>query len=101
MFHTLDSNILTTTAYGVYISQLIHYARAYSLYLYFLGHRILNTKLLNRGFKDSSYLSKKFFFFKVFCQLRTDDERWYWQLDFGSKLTIVSRLCHTMVLFTI
>ena len=25
-----DSNILTTTAYGVYISQLIHYARAYS-----------------------------------------------------------------------
>ena len=30
----------------------------------------------------------------------TDDERWYWQLDFGSKLTIVSTLCHTMALNT-
>ena len=25
---------------------------------------------------------------KVFCHLRTDDEGWYWQLYFGSKLTI-------------
>jgi hypothetical protein len=30
----------------------------------------------------------------------TDDERWYWQLDFGSKLTIVSTLCRTMALNT-
>jgi hypothetical protein len=30
--------------------------------------------------------------------LRTDGERWYWQLDLGSKLTIVSLLCHTMAL---
>ena len=33
------------------------------------------------------------------CQLRTDDERWRWQLYFVSKLTIVSLLCHTMVLY--
>jgi hypothetical protein len=25
---------------------------------------------------------------EVFCQLRTDDERWHWQLDFGIKWTI-------------
>ena len=25
----------------------------------------------------------------IFCQLRTDDERWYWQLNLGSRLTIV------------
>jgi hypothetical protein len=25
---------------------------------------------------------------KIFCQLRTDDERWHCQLDFGSKLTM-------------
>jgi hypothetical protein len=36
-----------------------------------------------------------------FLQLRTDYERWNWQLDFGSKLTIVSLLCLTMALYTI
>ena len=36
-----------------------------------------------------------------FCQLRIDDDRWYWQLYFGSELTIVSLLCLTMVLYTI
>ena len=25
----------------------------------------------------------------IFCQLRTDEERWYWQLNLGSRLTIV------------
>jgi hypothetical protein len=34
-------------------------------------------------------------------QLRTDDERLNWQLDFGSKLIIVSLLCLTMALYTI
>ena len=52
------------------------------------------------------YFQKVFFWqistpcWKVFCQLRTDDERWYWQLDFGSKFTI-SHYCLTMVLYTI
>lgn len=25
----------------------------------------------------------------IICQLRTDDKRWYWQLNIGSRLTIV------------
>jgi len=33
--------------------------------------------------------------------LRTDDEGWYWQLDFGSKLTIVFLLYLPMPLSTI
>ena len=37
----------------------------------------------------------------VFCQLYTEDERWYWQLNFGSILTIVSLLCHTCTLSNI
>ena len=32
------------------------------------------------------------------CQLRSDDERWYWYLCFGSRLTIVSLLCLPVVL---
>jgi hypothetical protein len=30
---------------------------------------------------------------KVFCDLRTNDKRCFWQLNFGSKLTTVSLLC--------
>jgi len=37
----------------------------------------------------------------VLCHLRTYDERWYWQFDFGSKLTIVTLLCITMTLCAI
>jgi hypothetical protein len=47
-FQRLDSNIPTTPAYDVYISQLIHvhYALACSLYLFFSQrHCLLRTKL--------------------------------------------------------
>jgi len=50
-------------------------------------------------FKNRLTLSYRKFFsediistpcWKVFCQLRTNGKRFYWQLDFGSNLTIVS-----------
>jgi len=47
-FPHLDSNMPTAPAYGCYISQLIHYARACSLYSNFLCHRILSTKQLSQ-----------------------------------------------------
>ena len=60
----MDSNIPTTTTYGVYISQLVIYVWAWSLYSDFLQrHHILSTKLLNRGFlKHCLILSFKKFF---------------------------------------
>jgi len=95
-----DCYIPTAPTYGVYISQLIPYGRACSLYSDVLQrHRILRTKLLN---------PKCFFFqkistpcWKVFCQLCTEDDRWYWQLGFSSKLVVVLLLCLTMVLYAI
>ena len=53
-FPNLDSNIPTSPAYGVYISQLIRYARACSNYEDFLQrHKNLLNKLLNQGFIKS------------------------------------------------
>ena len=41
----LASNIATTPSHGVYISQLVYYSRACSLYsVYLRSHRLLNTK---------------------------------------------------------
>ena len=103
----LNSNISTAPSCGVYISQLIRYARYCSLYLEFLQHhRLLSTIFIKaRILKESSH----FFFFRtistpcgeVFCHLHTDDNRWYWQFDYGSRLTIISLLCPPMVLCTI
>jgi hypothetical protein len=82
------------------------------LYSAFLqSHRILSTNNLINGFlKESSHrifqeVGRRYqhLFEKVFCQLRTNGDRWYWQLDLGSKLTIVSLLhvCLRMTLCTI
>ena len=57
---------------------------------------LLSTKLLSKGCIRNRLNT----LLKVFCQLRTDDEKWHWQLHFGSKLIIVSLSCHTMVLCT-
>ena len=56
----LDSNIPTSPACRVNISQLTHYGRHYSLYSDFLQrHLILNTKILNPGFvKNFRFLSE-------------------------------------------
>jgi hypothetical protein len=76
-----------------------------SVYSDFLQrHRILSTTLLNHGYlKNRLILCFKKGFrriwtscWKLFCQLRRDDERWYLQLQFGSKLTIVSLLCENI-----
>ena len=37
-------------------------------------------------------------YWRVFYHLCADDEKWYWQLNFGSELTIVSLLCLLKVL---
>ena len=50
-FPFICSNIPATPAYGVYISQLIRYSRAYGSNLEFLNRRLLLTrKLLKQGF---------------------------------------------------
>ena len=74
----------STPANEAYISQLIRYARAWSLYSNILQrHRILSTKHLNQWFLRNRlilYLKNLFGIdinTKVFCQLRTDDKRWY------------------------
>ena len=62
-FPHLDSNIPSSPAYGVYISQLIRYARACSDYPDFLKrHRNLLHKLLSQGFIKSRLVTflKKF-----------------------------------------
>jgi len=57
--------------------------------------RILSAKLLNQEFLRNplvlAFKKREISTpcWKVFSQLRTDDEKWYWQLDLGLKLTIV------------
>ena len=62
-FPHLSSNIPTSPAYGVYISQLIRYARACSSYSEFVKrHRCLTRKLMSQGFhKERLILSLKKF----------------------------------------
>ena len=51
------SNIPESPAYGVYISQLIRYARACSYYNDFLARgKILTNKLLKQGYTKSKLL---------------------------------------------
>ena len=51
-FPNLKSNIPTSPAYGVYISQLIRYCRACTNFSDFLvRHQYLRDRLLNQGFK--------------------------------------------------
>ena len=51
VFTQLDNDITIAPAYGIYISQLMRYARTCSFYLDLLQlHRFLSTKLLIQGF---------------------------------------------------
>ena len=62
-FPFLDSNIPSSPAYGVYISQLIRYARACSNYRDFIARcKTLTAKLLNQGYgiKRLTKAAKKF-----------------------------------------
>ena len=63
-FPSLSSNIPSAPAYGVYVSQLIHYTRACSNYQDFmeLGN-VLTTKLLSQGYQKPKLVAtlKKFY----------------------------------------
>ena len=64
-FPNMCSNIPASPAYGVYISQLIRYARASSNYSYFLKRHVhLRNRLLDQGYKKIRLIRslKKFIF---------------------------------------
>jgi hypothetical protein len=64
-FPNICSNIPASPAYGVYISQLIRYARASSNYSDFLKHHLhLRNRLLDQGYKKIHLIRslKKFIF---------------------------------------
>ena len=63
-FLYLSSNIPSAPAYGVYVSQLICYARACSNYQDFMEHgKVLTTKLLSQGYQKTKLVAtlKKFY----------------------------------------
>ena len=63
-FPFLSSNIPSAPAYGVYVSQLIRYARACSNYQDFMERgKVLTTKLLSQGYRKTKLVAtlKKFF----------------------------------------
>ena len=62
-FPFLSSNIPSAPAYGVYVSQLICYARACSNYQdYMVRGKVLTTKLLSQGYQKTKLVAtpKKF-----------------------------------------
>ena len=63
-FPFLSSNIPSAPAYGVYVSQLIRYARTCSNYQDFMEHgKVLTTKLLSQGYQKTKLVAtlKKFY----------------------------------------
>jgi hypothetical protein len=112
-FPNFDSYIIpTVSAYEVYISQLIRYTRAFSLYSDVLRrYRLLSTKLFQATdfLKNHLVLSFKTFFGRYeylvnkFLTCARHDERWCWQLHFGSTLTIIGSLmsCDDLVYYLI
>ena len=63
-FSFLSGNIPSAPAYGVYVSQLIRYARTCSNYQDFMERgKVLTTKLLSQGYQKTKLVAtlKKFF----------------------------------------
>ena len=63
-FPFLNRNIHSSPAYGVYVSQLIRYARACSNYQDFMERgKVLTTKLLSQGYQKAKLVAtlKKFY----------------------------------------
>ena len=63
-FPFLSSNVPSAPAYGVYVSQLIRYARACSNYLDIMElGKVLTTKLLSQGYQKTKLVAtlKKFY----------------------------------------
>ena len=85
-FPSLSSNILSSPAYGVFISQLIRYARACSSYEYFILQAVrLSNKLLEQGHvKERLKSSLRKFYGR------------YW--DFTKQYEVpLSRMCHDIL----
>ena len=78
------SNILASPAYGVYISQLIRYARASSNYSDFLKrHLYLRNRLLDQGYKKIRLIRSLKVYIpiprscqNIFRLCRDDNKRW-------------------------
>ena len=75
-FPFMDSNIPSSPAYGIYISQLIRYARACSDYEDFIARcKILTSKLIKEGYDNAKLkvAAKKFCgpHFELFNTFRT------------------------------
>ena len=87
-FPFMSSNIPSAPAYGVYASQLVHYARCCSSYSDFLiRHRVRVKRLLSQGYKVNhlSNTFKKFYgrhtdlvgqYKKNVCQMFADSISW-------------------------
>ena len=79
---------LTHTICKTYHNKDLAFAVVYLCLIFFYSSML-------RNFKDLYHLVlQNVFFFSediniLFCHLRKYDERWYWQLYFGSKLAIV------------
>ena len=57
-FRFMSSNIPSATAYGVYVSQLVRYARACCNYEYFFDRsKLLISKLLSQGYRRAKLVS--------------------------------------------
>ena len=64
IFPFLSSNIPSASAYSVYVSQLIRYARACSNYQDFMERgKVLTTRLLSQGYQKTKLVAtlKKFY----------------------------------------
>ena len=84
-FPNMCSNIPASSAFGVYISQLIRYARASSTYSDFLKrHLYLRNRLLNQGYKKirlirslkKNYIPIPRSCRNIFRLCRDDNKRW-------------------------
>jgi hypothetical protein len=81
----MSSNIPASPAYGVYISQLIRYARASSNYSNFLKrHLYLRNRLLDQDYQNirlirsllKVYIPIPRYCRNIFCLCRDNGERW-------------------------
>jgi hypothetical protein len=61
---------------------------------------ISNITNVSQGYNSGNYLIYAVLFQAVRLIVGTFLDKWYWQLDFGSKLTIVSLLYLTVALYT-
>ena len=99
-FPNMCSNIPASPAYGVYISQLIRYARVSSNYSDFLKrHLHLRNRLLDQGYKKIRLIRslKKFIFryqdlVEIYSVSADDNKRWIFTYIKIRKSTKMSKI---------